>query len=67
MDDRLSPRQREVAQLVSRGLTDMEIGRQMGVSVHTVRWHLREAQALLGARNRVHLAVTVVRSGPNED
>ena len=38
---RLSPRQREILELASRGLTDKEIAAQLDASVHTIRTHLR--------------------------
>ncbi|MHB8613350.1 MAG: response regulator transcription factor [Candidatus Dormibacteraceae bacterium] len=37
---RASPRQRDILDLASRGLTDKEIAAQLGLSVHTVRTHL---------------------------
>lgn len=38
---RFSPRQQDILGLASRGLTDKEIAAQLGLSVHTVRTHLR--------------------------
>lgn len=39
----LTNRQRQVAELVARGLSDKQIARSTGISVDTVKWHLREA------------------------
>lgn len=60
--ERMSPRQREVATLVASGLADKQIARQLGISIHTVRWHLRAAREVTGTNSRVALAVGVVRA-----
>jgi DNA-binding CsgD family transcriptional regulator len=53
----LSPRQVEVLGRVAHGLTDGEIGLELGISALTVREHVRRSKHVLGARNRVHLIV----------
>ena len=58
---KLTARQREIAGYVAEGLQDKEIARRMCLSIHTVRWHLREATRRTQA-NRVQLAVAVVKS-----
>ena len=57
----LSPRERQVAELVADGLLDKEIQLRIGCSYGTVRRHVERAAAKLRARNRVGLAVAVVR------
>jgi len=52
----LSPREREVAALVARGLTDKAIARELGVSVPSVRTYLRRLGAKSGVRRRAALA-----------
>ncbi len=59
----LSGRERDVAVAVGRGLTNAEIASQLFVSEATVKTHLSAAQAKLGARNRVDVAVIVERAG----
>ena len=57
----LSRRQKEVLSLVSRGATDSEIARHLGLSVDTVAWHMREIRARLGARSRAHAVALAMR------
>lgn len=60
VDQRLTPRQREVVVQVALGHTNAEIGRALGISVHTVRNLLTQVRARLDAANRaevVRLAV----------
>lgn len=53
----LSPAQREVVRGVVQGLSNAQIGQQLGKSAHTVRNQLADACARLGVRTRVQLAV----------
>ena len=50
---RLSPRQREVMQLLARGNSAKEIARSLNIGISTVKVHLSLAYAALGARNRI--------------
>lgn len=50
--DTLSPREREVAELVARGLTDKGIARELGVSVSSVRTYLRRLAEKTGVHRR---------------
>ncbi len=59
----LSPREREVVQLMAEGLTAEAVGARLGVSVETVRTHVRNAVRKLGARNRVHAIVMALERG----
>jgi two-component system response regulator DevR len=52
----LSPRQRDVLRLVAEGRSNDEIGRELFISVNTVKFHLREIFRKLGLRNRVQAA-----------
>jgi DNA-binding CsgD family transcriptional regulator len=54
--DRLSPREREVAELVACGQTDKEIARRLAISPTTVRTHVEHAYQKLGVNSRVALA-----------
>ena len=52
----LTPRQVEIAKLVTLGLTNSEISRQLGISPKTVENHLTRIYELTRATNRVTLA-----------
>lgn len=48
----LTPRQRQVLQLVARGLSNRAVARMLGLTEGTVKAHLNAVYRLLGARNR---------------
>jgi two-component system nitrate/nitrite response regulator NarP len=48
----LSPRERELLGALGSGRTNAELARQLGVSVNTVKFHLRNLFDKLGVRNR---------------
>lgn len=50
--ERLSPREFEVLDLVSRGFTYVEVGVQMGVSASTVQTHIRNIYGKLDVHNK---------------
>jgi DNA-binding NarL/FixJ family response regulator len=51
----LSPREREVALLVARGLTNKEVARELGLCDGTVKIHLHSIFQKLGAKSRCNL------------
>jgi DNA-binding NarL/FixJ family response regulator len=53
----LSPREREVAGLVARGMTNAEIARSLGLSTSTVKHYVETAMRKAGVTNRVALAM----------
>jgi PAS domain S-box-containing protein len=58
----LSPRQRDVIELVAEGLTSTEIAERLGVSPETVRTHLRNARLKLGASTKAQaVAIAMLR------
>lgn len=59
----LSPREEEVLRAVSRGLTNQEVGRELHLSLSTVKTHLAALMAKLGARNRVEIVVWAYQTG----
>lgn len=48
----LSPRERELLEALGSGRTNAELARQLGVSVNTVKFHLRNLFDKIGVRNR---------------
>ncbi len=58
--DILTPRQREVLELVAEGLSNAQIARRLFLTEFTVKQHLSKAYRLLGVRNR-NQAASVLR------
>ncbi len=57
--DRLTQRERQVAEAASRGSTNKEIARTMGITERTVKAHLGAAFEKLGVRDRMQLSLLV--------
>jgi predicted ATPase/DNA-binding CsgD family transcriptional regulator len=55
----LTPAERNVADLVARGLTNPQIAARLGVSAGTVKGHVSSALRKLGVRTRAELAAAV--------
>ncbi len=60
---RLSPREREVLQLLTQGQTNREIAQQLIVSVSTVKIHVEHILAKLGVSDRTQAAVRAIELG----
>ena len=60
---RLSPREREVLQLLTQGQTNREIAQNLIVSVSTVKIHVEHILAKLGVSDRTQAAVRAVELG----
>ncbi len=56
-DDGLTGRQREIVQCVSRGMSNKQIGRHLGISPTTVKTHLHNIFERLGIGGRTLLAL----------
>jgi DNA-binding NarL/FixJ family response regulator len=54
---KLSPREREIALLVARGLSNKEVARELGLSYGTIKCHVHSILQKLGARSRYSLIV----------
>ncbi|WP_405192665.1 LuxR C-terminal-related transcriptional regulator [Streptomyces anthocyanicus] len=63
-DDRLSPREREVAELAARGLMNREIAVVLHLSPRTVEQHVARAIRKTGALSRRDLLRTEKNAGP---
>ena len=61
--DALSAREREIVRLVAAGETGPEIAEQLHISHATVRTHVRNAMAKVGARSRAQLVAKALGNG----
>jgi two-component system nitrate/nitrite response regulator NarL len=61
--DRLTPREREVLELLADGLSNRAIGTRLGISAHTVKFHVDALLDKLAARSRTQVVVKAVRAG----
>lgn len=59
----LTEREREVLSLVAQGLSNAAIAQRMTVSVHTVRNHVANLSAKLGAHSKLEALSIAVREG----
>lgn len=59
----LSPRERRVLDLLAEGRSNKEIARELGVSANTVKTHLANVYAKLGARRRTEAVAAARRCG----
>jgi PAS domain S-box-containing protein len=56
---RLTPREREVINLVADGMSNKAIGKELDISVHTVKSHLRNIMEKLTLNSRLQIAAYV--------
>jgi DNA-binding NarL/FixJ family response regulator len=61
--DELTPREREVLQLVAGGATNREVAETLFVSRHTVNFHMKNILQKLHLRNRAQAVAYAVRTG----
>jgi len=59
----LSPREGEVLRHVAAGLTNKAIALKLGISEHTVKFHLGSAMSKLGAASRAEAVAVAIRRG----
>ena len=58
----LTPREREVLQLIAQGQSNKEAGRELGISPRTIEVHRARVMEKLGARNTADLMRIVLTS-----
>jgi DNA-binding NarL/FixJ family response regulator len=61
--DRVTPREREVLALITRGLSNTEIEQALHLSRHTVKTHIGHLMAKLAARDRAQLVIAGYEAG----
>lgn len=59
----LTPREREVLQLLAEGLSNKAIAARLEVSEHTVKFHVNALMGKLGAQSRTEAVVRAMRAG----
>jgi DNA-binding NarL/FixJ family response regulator len=59
----LAPRELEVLRLVAQGLANKEIAAELGISPHTVKYHLASVLAKLGVSTRTEAVLLGIRTG----
>jgi DNA-binding NarL/FixJ family response regulator len=59
----LTEREREILSLLAKGLTNVAISEQLFLSVHTVRNHIANLSAKLGAHSKLEALSIAVREG----
>lgn len=62
-EERLTPREVEVLEQLAQGLTNKQIARTLGISEHTVKYHISAIYAKLGVMNRAEAVRIGARRG----
>jgi two-component system response regulator DevR len=62
----LSPRERDILDLIGEGLTNQEIGRRLFLSEKTVKNHISRLLSKLGVERRVQAAVLATQAHEQE-
>lgn len=61
LDHGLTPRERDVLRGIARGLTNAQIGTELGVTFETVKSYVNRLRTKLGVRSKVDIAVYATR------
>ncbi len=61
--DALTPREMEVINLIAEGLPNKNIAARLGISEHTVKFHVNAILTKLGAQSRTEAVVRATRMG----
>ena len=59
----LTPREREILALVGTGMSNKAVARQLGISVHTVKFHMEALFGKLDATSRAEAVAKGLRGG----
>ncbi|MBK8984774.1 MAG: response regulator transcription factor [Chloroflexi bacterium] len=62
-NDDLTPRELEVLQRLAQGLTNKAIAQHLGVSEHTIKFHVNALMGKLNAQSRTEAVVVATRQG----
>jgi len=61
--EHLTDREREIAELVSLGLSAKEAALELGIAPCTVERHVENVRLKTRTRNRVHMVAHLIRTG----
>ena len=59
----LTPRENDVLQLLAQGMTNKAIALQLGITDHTVKFHVNAIMTKMGAQSRTEAVVLATRAG----
>jgi DNA-binding NarL/FixJ family response regulator len=62
-EERLTPREQQVLELLTQGLTNKKIANQLGITEDTVKGHLKNILGKLHLANRVEAATLALKKG----
>lgn len=63
LEEALTARENEVLQLLAQGLTNKAIAHLLGITDHTVKFHVNAIMTKLGAQSRTEAVVRATRAG----
>jgi DNA-binding CsgD family transcriptional regulator len=66
-DDALTPREREVLDLVRHGLTNEEIAERLGITLDGAKYHVSQILSKLNVATREEAAASVREDAPRRD
>jgi DNA-binding CsgD family transcriptional regulator len=63
----MTPREREIIDLIAEGASNKRISRELGISVHTVKSHMRNILEKLSLQSRLEVAAYAHRTAEGID
>ena len=66
-EEPLTAREHDVLEIASRGLSNREVGGELGISEHTVKFHLAAIYGKLGVSTRTAAVRRGLRRGDHRD